>query len=395
MSIFWLWRTDLRFRNKTHYQRLLHIARRYKVILVVPKLAHIRSEIEEVVSELVRCPLSLPGFLNHVLFFFYCFFAFFKRFRRIDMVYSPPDYSVIWCALVKGLFPNTLWVADMWDDPRLFVYLHEGNFIRRLGAILFNFFVRRALRLSDLVITIGTELNSNLPKIMVKEFGISPKKILPVTNGVDLNMFRPRNDFRNDCESELRLVYVGYIKKYVGIKDLLEALRMALKSIPRIRLMLVGFATRDDKRWLDKTIASYDLEDNIIFRGVVPSDEVPEIIDKSHVCVYPFPGHKDLDNVFPVKVYEYLAMGKPVVATDLSGVKSIVVDGFNGLIVRPSEPDEFAQSFIKLYRDKGLYHELARNARGSVEKYGWDVVNENVVTKLSMLLSDYWGTRSK
>ena len=256
MSIFWLWRTDLRFRNKTHYQRPLHIAQRHKVVLVVPKSAYIRNEIKEVVTELVRCPLSLPGFLNHIALFIYGFFVFLKRFRKIKIIYSPPDYTVIWCALIKRLWPHFYWVADMWDDPRLFVYLKGHNLIRRWGAILFNWLVQHALCYADLVITIGTELNSDLPKVMVEEFRVAPDKILMVTNGVDLNMFKGKNEPLTDWQHEFRLLYVGYIKEYVGIKELLDAVRRSVKFIPNIRLVLVGFATRNDEHWLNDIIAS-------------------------------------------------------------------------------------------------------------------------------------------
>ena len=388
MSIFWLWRTDLRFRNKTRYQRLLHIARRYKVVLVVPKSAYIRNEIKEVVTELVRCPFPFRSFLRHFALCLFGLFSFLKRFRKIKIIYSPPDYTVIWCALIKKLWPHFYWAADMWDDPRLYIYLRERNLIRKWSAKFFNWLVQRVLCQADLVITIGTDLNSNLPKIMVEEFGISPSKLLWVTNGVDLEMFSPSsNASKLHSKADFRLLYVGYIKEYLGIKVLLDAVERLVTYIPKINLTLVGFATSEDEAWLVRAISSCNLSNHVNFRGVVPSGQIPGVIEESHVCVYPFPRHKDLDNVYPIKVYEYLAMGKPVVATALSGVKTIIRHEYNGLIVEPENPESLKNAILLLYHDKSLYNRISENARTSVEKYSWDAVNENVIQRVSLLLA--------
>jgi len=94
---------------------------------------------------------------------------------------------------------------------------------------------------------------------------------------------------------------------------------------------------------------------------------------------------KETDYIYPVKVFEYLAMAKPVIATNLKGVSQIVKHEGNGLLIEPDDPEAMAKAILRIYQDEKLREKLRRNARKSVLQYDWDIINEKIDNALNDL----------
>lgn len=386
MKIFCVWHLDLRFRNKTHFQRPLNIAQsEHDLILLVRKSSYISPEITDAVSHLVRVPINLPGLFDHLLLLFYSlgYFIIFRRRRKFEGFWSTPHANLLSGVIVKLLFGNRIyWICDLFDDPRRQNHEYHGIFCRIFNCF-YNCIVARIVKKADLIITIGTSLNRELPLVLQRDFNVLRKRLLCVTNGVDLDMFQPDNSVKK-VNGNYQLFFVGYVGHYTGVGTLLEATSQLRNRIEGLKLVLVGFTQPYEVVWLQNEIVRLGLNGYVDFLGIVESEEVPKLIAASDVCIHPFPAHKYLDLVYPIKVYEYLAMGKPVISSDLTAIRCIIKDGENGILVKPEDSVAMAEAVYRIYVDMDLCKRLKKNARTSVEQFDWRYINKMIIDRLSL-----------
>jgi glycosyltransferase involved in cell wall biosynthesis len=114
------------------------------------------------------------------------------------------------------------------------------------------------------------------------------------------------------------------------------------------------------------------VSDEFIFTGIVPYEEVSKYISASDICVVP---KRQLKSGYsPLKLYEYMACGKPVVASRVEGF-TILEQNNAGILVEPENPENIANVIIKLLNDEKLREELGRNGREYVVKnHSWESV---------------------
>ncbi len=362
----------------------MFLSQRYKTFYITSKTSAIPDEIQKHVA-LYRLPLHL-GFLkgdvyfmaHYLLFtvFALCVAAWLRLSRRVNVVYTTytPDS-------VAGFFLKMLrvkWVVDIMD--LLVMYATDRQVLRK--EINPNFpWVRRvvvkavkgAIRHADLVLVPGVAKESGLPKVIIDGYRVRPDRGLPVRNGIDLERTTPSGEHRRD--GKFTVVYVGNVTPRRGVDILVEACALALRHVPELELVLGGPAMEEDQRWLREALDERRiLNGHVSYVGPLEHSKALALMESGDVCVYPFPPKIELDGVLPVKVFEYLALGKPVVATRLEGVSRIIRDGQNGLLVAPEDPQQMSDALVRLYRDPELRRTLVRNARPSVVQYDWKTI---------------------
>jgi len=144
-------------------------------------------------------------------------------------------------------------------------------------------------------------------------------------------------------------------------------------EMPDIKLLIVGEG--DALYDLQKIREEYQLEDRVILTGKQPYDSIPEFIASSDICLLPaYPAEKIMQDIVPIKFYEYMAMGKPVITTKLPGVMREFGDG-NGVIYVDRPEDAFGRA-VELI-EGGMIGEYGHAAREFVDPYNWnDIVDE-------------------
>lgn len=190
------------------------------------------------------------------------------------------------------------------------------------------------------------------------EFGVPSKKIEMIYNGVDVNRFKP---MKVELEEDIRpIVAMTRIEKLKDVLNIIEAMHYIDRKIPKARLEIYG-PVSDEKYYelcLNK-VDELELQGKVKFMG--PTD-TPEIAyNRAEVFVQP-----SLSEGFPFTVIEAMACGRPVVATDVGGVREAVGDA--GIIVPPRAPKELAEAVTKLMEDRELREELGKRARERVLK---------------------------
>ncbi|MGO0577355.1 glycosyltransferase family 4 protein [Ornithinimicrobium panacihumi] len=194
-------------------------------------------------------------------------------------------------------------------------------------------------------------------------------QVTVVPNGVNTDRVRPVSP---DPSGDPVVVFVGTLKPWHGVEDLLEARRLAQAPW---RLRLIGDGPQLGA--IEALVAEHDLDVDLV--GAVVPEAVPAALDGAMVAVAPYP--ESGDHYFsPLKVYEYAAAALPVVASRIGQIPAVVEEGVTGLLVPPSDPAALAAAIDALVTDPARSADLGAAARRRmVEHHSWDQVLEATV----------------
>lgn len=174
-----------------------------------------------------------------------------------------------------------------------------------------------------------------------------------------------REKLEGETSAELVLGFVGSIRPWHGVHILIDALADLLKREVNVSLALVG----DNQMILEELLsqsARLGIADRLIFTGAVPFESIPSVIAAIDILVAPYP-RMDEFYFSPLKIFEYMAAGKPIVASDIGQITDVLADGKNGLLVTPGDPRALAEAVFRLYNDKQLADSISARARKDVE----------------------------
>ncbi|HDJ66389.1 MAG TPA: DUF3492 domain-containing protein [Nitrososphaeria archaeon] len=189
------------------------------------------------------------------------------------------------------------------------------------------------------------------------EFGVSRRKVEVIYNGVDVDRFKP---MEVEVKGVKPIVVMSRIEKLKDILNMVEALEYISKEAPEIKCEIYGPIV-DEKYFNACLKRAYELNvlNKISFMG---STDKPEIAyNRAEVVVQP-----SLSEGFPFTVIEAMSCGKPVVATNVGGVKEAIADA--GIVVPPRSPRDLADAVLKLLEDEDLRKRLGDRARERVLK---------------------------
>jgi len=224
-----------------------------------------------------------------------------------------------------------------------------------------------------------TTTTPNIKYALHKRWNTPLNRIITIPNGANTDLFKPMN--LNKARKELDfdqnshyIVFVGSLVVWQGVEYLIKSAPMILDKCPDVRFLIVGNGTmRGDLEALAEEIG---MSNNFIFTGTVPYEDVPKYINASDVCVVP---KKPLNSGYsPLKLFEYLACSKSVVASRISGFE--ILEQINaGILVEPENPEELANAITKLLKDEKLREEMGGAGRIYVVKnHSWKTVARNV-----------------
>jgi glycosyltransferase involved in cell wall biosynthesis len=203
--------------------------------------------------------------------------------------------------------------------------------------------------------------------------GVAHKRIVVNPNGVDVRRFRPGvggGRVRKELgikEDEVVAGFVGTFGPWHGV----EKLAAAIKTIPQgvgLRFLLVGSGSLHAE--VENLLETETRERRVIFTGAVRHDRVPPLLDACDILVAPHIPLADGSDFFgsPTKIFEYMAMGKAIVASRLGQIGEVLVDQETALLVEPGNVAELAAAMRKLVDSESLRMRLGANARAVAER---------------------------
>ncbi len=232
---------------------------------------------------------------------------------------------------------------------------------------------KKTLKNSHEVIVINDKL-----KDYVIEMGSDPDRTYLVRAGVDLERFnshidsdRIRKQYKIEA-NDFVLFFMGWLYDFSGLKEVALDLAKIKEKKPNLKLLIAGEG--DLYTELKKIQQEYNLQDKIILAGWQPYEKIPEFLKISDVCLFPAHDNEVTHNIVPIKIYEYMAAGKPVIATRLPGVTSEF--GNNNGVIFADEPGEVVKRTVELIKNGDRAEEGLR-AKGFVKRYSWDNITQD------------------
>lgn len=227
-------------------------------------------------------------------------------------------------------------------------------------------------------------VTNNIKAWMEYDYNIPSEKIKTISNGANVELFRPMD--KDKCKKELNLSlknryvsFVGNLAPWQGVDYLIKAAPLVIEAFPETRFLIVGDGLMRQE-W-ENMVEDSNLDEYFLFTGPVPFNIVAIYINATDLCVAPFiRDRNEKIGLSPLKIYEYLACGKPVVASDILGVGDVLQKENVGLSFPSEDYIEFANKMKHLLSDDKLNAEMGNYGRELVvKKYSWARVAENIL----------------
>ena len=219
--------------------------------------------------------------------------------------------------------------------------------------------------------------------------GVAPERLHVVPNGADASLFRPHPPDRAvrrrwGLDGGPVLGYVGGLRRWHGVEALPPLLERLGQRYGGLRLVIVDNGPLRGE--LERDLRERGLERLVVFTGVRPHEEVVALIGQFDVALAPY---AHLDHAFyfsPLKLFEYMACGVPVVAAASGQIAEVVHDGATGLLYPPGDLEALTAACDRLLADSALRQRLGQaGAREIHSQYTWDH-NAARVTELACSL---------
>lgn len=204
-----------------------------------------------------------------------------------------------------------------------------------------------------------------------------------IPNGIDLERFSPDvppiDEF---CDGKANILFVGRLEGRKGLNYLLKAYKQVKNEFHNSRLIVVGPGTRLRKRY-ERWVRRSQLED-VVFVGSVADNELPRYYKTADIFCAPATGRES----FGIVLLEAMAVGKPIVASNIDGYGSVLTHGAEGLSVPPKDEGGLAQALLLLLSDKTLQRQMGDRGRLKAQEYSWEKISQRVLNYYIRILSE-------
>jgi len=198
-----------------------------------------------------------------------------------------------------------------------------------------------------------------------------PGEYTVIPNGIDVEHFagvhvKPIERFD---DGRPNVLFVGRLDKRKGFEYLLRAYSRVLAAIPNARLIVVGAYDNEDKAPFVHYARTHHLN-SVKFVGRVSSADLPRYYRTCDVFCAPSTGFES----FGIVLLEAMAAGKPIVATNIAGYRSVLEDSREGLLVEPENELALTEAIVSLLQDAGLRREMGARGQDKARRYDWSIV---------------------
>jgi glycosyltransferase involved in cell wall biosynthesis len=201
--------------------------------------------------------------------------------------------------------------------------------------------------------------------------GARPEGSIVLSNGVDPSRFHSAVAKHPLAAAEGKFVigFLGSLKPWHGMEPLLEAFRSIHAADPKTHLLIIGDGPM--RPWIEGYACGASFKDDISITGWVDHDLVPSLLQGVDAAVVPYP---ELDDFYfsPLKLYEYMAVGRPIVASAIGQIAEVLEHGTTGRLSRPGDASDLAGQIELLRRDPAMAAALGRAASRRARAFTWE-----------------------
>lgn len=283
-------------------------------------------------------------------------------------------YYVALPALIAAFVRNKPLHYD-WDDweTQIFYYSNPKQYI--VGEFL-NVLEKLIPQIIDTV-----SVSSRRIRELCLSRGVIEENIFSAHVGANLEKFRPDLAHRGAIKRKYSInnyliLYIGQLHGGQYTELFIKSAKVIIEKRQDVNFMVVGDGYRSKE--LQGLVMSLGLDKYFIFSGSVNHDEIPYYINDADVCIACFEKNNITLSKSPLKIVEYLACGKPIVASNVGEVRNMV--GGLGILADPGDIYSLAKGIMLLLDDKALRENCGRLARlRAQQRYNWSVTAENIL----------------
>ncbi len=256
--------------------------------------------------------------------------------------------------------------------------------------ILYPKFIARKISflLADKIIV----ANSAVRDILSKEYGIGIDKFAIIPMGANTDLFRPieREKAIEKTGLENRRKYVGFagtLYPFQGLKYLIDASPLVLEKRRDVRFLIVGSGV--EERNIKELIKKKGMEGYFILTGGIEYPEIPYYINSMDLCVSIVTPERSATHSFPIKIYEYLACGRPIVIGNLKAESELLGTKVTP-VVNASDPKALAEAIIDTLEQADSFKEESERLRKIVsENFSWRMTAEKTMKLFKTIEAEY------
>lgn len=204
-----------------------------------------------------------------------------------------------------------------------------------------------------------------------------------IPNGIDAQRFGSAHvqPIEKYSDGRPNILFVGRLEKRKGFRYLIRAFPYIVEAIPDARLLVVGAYDKEDKEPFLRYARIHHLS-SVRFVGRVSPEEMPRYYKTCDVFCAPSTGFES----FGIVLLEAMAAGKPIVATNIPGYRSVLEDGQEGLLVEPENEHALAEAIVRLLRNPTLRQEMSERGRCKAARYDWPIIARQILDLYEQLL---------
>ena len=332
------------------------------------RLGKIKAMMPQVIFEIAEIAYNL-----------YAFFVLRKRIRRFrpDFIYDRyATYNA--SSILAGHRAGVPVVLEV-NAPLAYERKHEPDEILCFPRLAERF-ERWICSRADLTLVVSTPLRDHLI-----EHGVEPRRLVVMVNGADPERFSPDHSgaairLRYGLGKRIVVGFSGVLRRWHGLDALLAALAPIDPQEIDWHLLIVGDGPC--RAELEGQIGQAALGDRVTITGRVPHEDIPEYVAAFDIAVSP----RATFYASPMKILEYMAMGRAIIAPDGENIRDILIDGEEALLVPPGDREALRAAIERLARDEALRARFASRVRAKVvSTLNWRRNAEEVLTLMSRI----------
>lgn len=301
--------------------------------------------------------IQIPLFF---LSYFYFAYKIIKKFK-IDIIHS---HWIIPSGLVGAFLKKIFKIKHLATAHAIDVYTLEKLPFKK---ILAEFIYKN----SEYLVCVSSILKEKILNILNEKFSREKNKIFIKPMGAKISF---KKEIKSNKE-KFNVIFLGRFVEKKGVKYLIYAFKKVSSFYENVQLLIGG--TGPLEKEIKELVKNLHLEKFVKFLGWISREKIPEILSEADVLVVPSIITEEGDTEgLPTVILEAMGAGVPVVASDVGGIKDVIKNGVNGILVPQRDIDALAEAIISLIKDEKLRKKLSVEGINTAKNYEWNKIAE-------------------
>jgi len=283
---------------------------------------------------------------------------------------------------------SNFWTIKHWKSSdsilkRFAKYFYNRILILPIVTLIENYNIKSA----SYIVVVSKALKKTL-----KSFGVSENKIIVAPNGIDETKYHQKvmcDDIKEkyDFKNKTVVGFIGTFGQWHGAENITLAYGKLLQRYPeyknRTTLFMIGDGIKMPE--VRKHVKDFNISENVVLTGLVPQSDGPKYLSACDILVNPTVPNSDGTEFFgsPTKLFEYMAMGKGIICSDMAQMAEILEHNRTAFMVKPGDVDKLMMAVKVLIDNRELREKMGQNARSEViTKYTWDKHVQKILARV-------------